>query len=558
MNCRNCGSVLQEDDIFCKECGHKVADDIQQTEEQSAESSAAEEAAVEHISNAESAQESEYTGDTEYEHFAPADTAATPAATVKKFIPLMVGAAALIIIVICAVLLLPKAFKSNKVKEGVVFIPDSANDTTYVINNGKIIGKISEECCNYASSMDYSCRIVTTYEGSIYLVNSEEVKKIDSDLNENDRYWLQVSSDGSNALYKKDDNLYIYNVSSGKSSRIAENVYRYTISPDGSAVLYSSRNDDDETICYIYCKGNTTKIDGKNTEPVAIANNAKYVYYAKNDDSNQKSLYVFKDNDIAKLASDISSSINFNKDLSEVLYYNEKGSYISVNGMDGEKIYNGAIYGLVNSYGSSPYYNYSDVVVNINDVDSLKNRAFYSYDFDTYNTDIRYVSYIKKEWSTTKIVSDCSNAYMSSDLNSIAYLKNDKIMFIKNIHKDIDTVVEMADDIVSFVPSDDLDYFYAVNQEKALQYISHKKSKKIADDVNSYNFARNAEGYVFFISDNIMYTADKDKQKEKINGNECELSIVNNCVLYTENNDGKNLYANTTGKKFECIAKGME
>lgn len=610
MVCKNCGSTVYEGDIFCQKCGHKVEEEVPdpadtagdtseeitaekttsaepiQSEPAVEETTSAEpaptepaveettstepapsEPAVEETTSTEPVQTENGSEETTAENtFGEEETAASDTAAKAKsidfkkyMIPAIIAVAVIALIAVRIVLLNTTASKSGAERDLACLTTDGG--TVYVINKGKVVGKVSESSGYCVYSMDNSCGVFNTHDAALYYFNSKSVKKIVSDI-EYDINNFCLSADGSSVAYLKDGSLYVYTVSNEKNTKIADDVYNYTISPNGSAVLYSCNNDDRETVCYIYCKGETTKIDGKNTAPVAIADNAKYAYYTKaNDSYYDRALYVYVKNDSVKLSSNLSDSILFNKDLSEIIYSNDKGCYISIDGNESEKILNKKINSMVSPYYSDSF-DYITTTARIYNVDTLKDHIFFTageYDSSTYTItyELRYVKNVKNEWSADKIAT-ADDAVVSSDYKSLAYLRNGKLYYIKNVAKNSDEPVELADDIMSFIASDDLGYFYAIDEDEVLQYVDHKQTKRISDDVSSYDYARNTDGYVFFISDDALYSALKNKSKEKISGNECDIADLNGCVFYAEyedSGDDYDVYANTSGKKFERILK---
>lgn len=591
MVCKNCGGTVYEGDVFCQKCGHKVEEELPDTvgdtsEEITAEETASAElaptepaaeetastepapteSAVEETASAEPVQtengsEEATAENTFVEETAASDTAAkAKSIDFKKYmIPAIIAAAVIALIAVCIVLLNTTAAKSGAERDLACLSTDGG--TVYVVNKGKVIGKVPESSGYCVYSMDNSCGVFNTHDAALYYFNSKSVKKIVSDM-EYDMNNFCLSADGSSVAYLKDGSLYVYTVSNEKNTKIADDVYNYTISPNGSAVLYSCENDDRETVCYIYCKGETTKIDGKNTAPVAIADNAKYAYYTKaNDSYYDRALYVYVKNDSVKLSSNLSDSILFNKDLSEIIYSNDKGCYISIDGNESEKLLNKKITSMVTPYYSD-IFDYITTTARVYNVDTLKDHIFFTegiYDSSSYTTfyELRYVKNVKNEWSADKIAT-ADDAFVSSDYKSLAYLRNGKLYYIKNVEKNSDEPVELADDIMSFIASDDLRYFYAIDTDEVLQYVDHKQTKRISDDVSRFDYTRNTDGYVFFISDDALYSALKNKSKEKISGNDCDIADLNGCVFYVEyedSGDDYDVYANTSGRKFERILK---
>ena len=545
--CQKCGCVLQDDDFFCPECGTPKADS--QTSQQTASQETV------------SSENTVPNAQTSYDNITPtepnADSAVKSIISNKKvLIPIIAAAAVIIILAIIFIFKLIGSSESYPNINGItVFTVNNDDDGfSYIFSNGKIANKISAYKITDSYSFDYSSAAFSTYEYDIYYADSKNIIKIDSDASS---YNVRISEDGSYVGYIKDDYLYIYDVSSKKSKRLEnEGVIDFTLSPDGKSVLYSINNDDDTSTCYIYNGGNTTKIDGKNLKPIGIANNAKYVYYSKFDYTDYcYSLYVYKGNESSKLTNTFTGSVRANADLSEIIYASDKGSYICIKGQEPEKLCNEEILNPILPYGANNHM-ISDSMYTY-DLKSLKNHVFYSYlNESPYKDSLRYVTYKNKEWSADKIASDVDSAYTSKDLSSVSYTKNHKLYYIKNVHKNPDDAVDIARDIYSFIPSSpNLKNFYVLNEEGTLSYVSQKDSKKIADDV--YNtLCANTDGYIFFMSDDILYSSRNGSPKKKALEYVYSSSLYKgNNVLVTCNDDEYDLYANTSGDKFECVIK---
>lgn len=555
MNCKKCGAMLQDDDIFCQNCGSKIEkEEIQgknteEIKEKSEPKPAAAETPAKNTSEPKSVSAAP-----EFENAAPMAEAAI--ITDKKSNVVLIGIVAAVIILIgiaAAILLLPKG--SSMMQKGIICIGNYQDETTYIIDNGKVISKLPER--SYVNNAEYSsdmrCGVIRTFDDNLYFFDKTGTKKIASEA-----YNWTISDNGSSVLYEKDETLFLYKVSSDKSERIAENTNNFTISSDGNSILYTLK-DDNEIKGNIWNNGKISELDGKGISPIAIANNAKYVYYAKENDDYTCSLYVYTGKDSTKLSSNFyPNTVSLNQDCSEIMYCTEKGTYISVEGTDSQKISSDFL-----TYPVYPYtvrYIYSniwDLYINKFEIDTFQNKALFSSE-----NDIRYLTCTKKEWSSEKVAADVSNAYVSADFKSLVYLKNQKLYYIKDLRNGNSDSIELADDILSFIPSQDLSYCYAADVDNSLYFIDKKVQKKIADDVctqGDFTYGINTEGKIFFTSDDVLYSAYKQDAKEKINGNDCAVISFNNNILYGEQDDDIcTLYANTNGNKFECVIKDFD
>ncbi|MDR0946870.1 MAG: zinc-ribbon domain-containing protein [Ruminococcus sp.] len=355
--CPKCGADLIEGAVFCGECGANVSPAETPAE---TPTEPATETPVEPVTET----PVETTAETPAEPVAetPAEPAAetlaetaaeTPAATgknafdfskMKKYVIPAGGAlGALVVLIIILTVILSGGSNYTYIENDVLVYPDG-HGTVVFVKDGK-----ETKIDGYGRYIDYSLdrsavAVIISEEEDYYSSDGSdtiyifdgELTKVPGDIQSVST--VTISDSGKGLTYFKpnydDDTTELYLWSNGKTERIATGEYFYhtaAISPDGKTVAYAE-TEDGETAGYYYTKGERIKI-GKEIIPVAVSDNAKYIYYDRND-----SLYVQKGNneDSRQKLSENVYSFFLNKDYSQIFFHNSNRAYISNKG--GEKI----------------------------------------------------------------------------------------------------------------------------------------------------------------------------------------------------------------------------
>lgn len=143
---------------------------------------------------------------------------------------------------------------------------------------------------------------------------------------------IALSLDGRLIVYTTATELHIYDHSTGKVTDIKpEDIYgiaSIVISPSGSTVGYSVKSTDGSFYAYSYEDGKSTLLM-KDAYIMAVADGAEFYYYIEPDGVG---LYYARGRNAKKLGTDVAGLLEFNRDLTEVLFDMNGASFVSVNG----------------------------------------------------------------------------------------------------------------------------------------------------------------------------------------------------------------------------------
>ena len=187
--------------------------------------------------------------------------------------------------------------------------------------------------------------------GRLVFFDGKTVTEIASDV-----ICFRVSCDGSTIAYlidsKEDDQkgqLYIYSCENGESSLLASSAgEHFALSPNGSAVAYMAFDEEADTDSWQVKKSvgeQPPVLLGENMYPVALSDDGVLVYAVSvrvNEYGrlSQNELIVFQETESRILEKafyvwwekEISASLHFNEDCSQVIFYNNDGIFFSQDG----------------------------------------------------------------------------------------------------------------------------------------------------------------------------------------------------------------------------------
>lgn len=499
----------------------------------------------------------------------------TKSTTLKAILKIAIPVLALIVL---AIAILPGLLKNSNYifpKGDMVFFILDESSTISIKNNPKIT--IDGEVNSISYSLDGSkAAVLVNGESETggelwYLDESGKYKITDNALS----YLISASGNGIAYLTDYDFDadtatLYLYDSKSKKATKINDEVFYQgiglCISPDGKTVGYMTDFDmtNEEFRCFIKRDGKKAEGLGKNELVLILADDAKYIYYAKIVDSNLGSLYVKKGKNETKLISDLSSVdierlfINYNH--TQLLFSYEGKAYLSRDGKEKEKIYNSEVNDLV-----IPQYVQVRRPYNRMDIVTYGIKSFTDV---VMATDDNKAFYIDNKLETMRLPISANTNIFSVAISGkdIVFLDSSRKLCRLDLAKpDADKNV-IAEDVLQFKASPDGKFVCFLNCDDELWCVNgNSKPKKIADDVETFIIS-NSGNSVFFLSDyfggtGTLYYSRNGRKKEKVKDGDdvCEV-ISTACSVYyiIDYNGDAEVYRSNGNEKFTKFEEDVQ
>jgi hypothetical protein len=275
----------------------------------------------------------------------------------------------------------------------------------------------------------------------------------------------------------------------------------YCISPDGDIVAFTFTTPalltgdvrDPEEFSGAYSAGGYPVSLDSGVQPVAIADDAKYVYYTKNS-----AFYVMKGNDAGtkqKLGENI-YQYYFNSALSQIVYTQDEKSYISRNGGEKQSLSARVNYFLLPG-GTSQ----RDYVIG---VDSFADTLFYSIGGSN------GIARINAKFEALSIAKNIEGAFLADDGGTVIYSKNGGLYKLNGLKETADAVELIDDDVTNFFAVSDASAVYFVNDDAELYY-QKGTGKPVPIDEDLYNNYGTYSGYFALFKGNTLYYIKDDE-----------------------------------------------
>ncbi|MCL2627103.1 MAG: zinc ribbon domain-containing protein [Oscillospiraceae bacterium] len=468
--------------------------------------------------------------------------------SLKKFIkPVIAAAIAMVAIIVAVNIFIPAKYESSK---GTVYIA-SGDGSVIIIPNGGSKVEIDGTLMNSARSLDGTKAAALISEGSVqtgllYLITDRPQIIMDEVY----AFWL--SANGNAVAYITEHNPHdgtaeLWLHSDGKNTRISSDYYAHgscAISPNGKVVAFVTADGDRHTGIVWDDKINEL---GRGTSPVAISDNARYIYYIRDD-----SLYVqngLKGDDREKLGDNVNSII-VSKDLSQVIYNSNSRAYISRKGGAREAL-SGSIGSFVLPMGTGSTYMTNNV--RILGVTNFSN-TFYR------NTDSAIIR-INSKYETDSVVRSVNNAYLANDGRTLTYMRNDRIYKVNGMAPQAEPIQIVSGEVTSFIATSNGSAVYFVNDASELLYQKETgKPTTVTSDFSSRS------AYSLFKGSTLFYVSDKElfvstgARGRRVSGFDGDVQSVSADlfsvdVISSEYGD-TSYYRSTDGNKFDLISQG--
>lgn len=336
-------------------------------------------------------------------------------------------------------------------------------------------------------------------------------------------YIAYFQSFENNSLY----DLYLYEVSSGKSTKIDEDVggAYFCLSPNGKIIAYQNYGT-------LYVSGLDMEVSEvarsdirpSGVVPVAVSDDGAYLYYIFNGD-----LYYYNVNEKESVqAAPNIDPLNlyanffcFNRDLSEMIYVADFETYYYTPELDAPvKIADDRLYHVLSNSSAAETYHCS-AYAEIAGVDTLKGHVLEGYLSRLYWLNEDAVNAVE-------IATDYNDHMLSADGKSLLYLENGILYRLDSFGEEMTpTVVCKKDDIQYFTANSDLSKIY-ISTARDLYYVKNygeiqQLSGNLAyveyEEYGYYEYPPvydNTSGRIYFLEDSTLCQADKTPNSKKI------------------------------------------
>ena len=599
MICSNCGKEYADDVKFCTECGtaltaaeavaEKVAETVEEVKEAVAEdvTETVEEVketvadTVEEVKEevaeevAETVAEAKEAVEAVAEEAKPKKEKKAKTADMtegKKVNPTVLGLA-LVAILLC--IFIPVVTMNSgddsymKTSEDVVLqVTERDGDLYAIYLNGDEVKLDDEKAYSETYSMDGSVVCYENEEDELVILKDGKVIKTGID----DAKGVLISQKGDTMVYFTDcenvaynntdygytdyikvGTLNLYDIKKKTSTEIEEEVVvdSAVLSPNGKTVAYVAEYDATDDFKGFYSvNGKEPEELGKEKRIFAIADKAKYIYYTDVD-----RVYVMKGKKEEKLASDIRYvEVMMNADNSEMLFFNEDKTYITVDAGEKTKVANEELSTVIlkddaASFEQELRKEKGSITVTYTGVDTFKERLFYAKMTDE-------IYYMLKKYDTEKLASSAYQYAVAEDGESLVYNNFADIVKVTKFSKGGEKETLANGAMARYMYADgDLENIYIVNSDSELYYIKKGKGKKIADDVTEAIISPDGE-YCYFVVDKeeLCYSKAGGKEKELLSV-DGSISLMRNggmAMVTVVEDDTTTLYK-MDGKKMKTI-----
>lgn len=497
MFCPKCGTKLEEDAVFCTNCGTKIENNMEQS--------------VEDVQGERTSDETFYQ---QKKKFNGKDF-------FKKNSKALIGIAAVFIVVFLAVKLFSALFFRSL--DSVLFVYDTEDSKSTIYLNTKMIDTVDGDARIFYN-MDRSAFYIKDGESTIYYLKGKKLVKVMEDCQ-----GIIIANHDKTALLVDEDNV-LFRYNGSKLEEITDKeVSQMAISGDGNYYAYTVIDDDYNSNSYIG-KNPNKEVKVKNAKIYAMSEKGDYIYGVDDEDN---LLCINKKGDKETLAKNV-QYLRLNEKGTEIMFFANDKTYISVKGKDKTKVSNGII---VNIYGrqTGNGWQQNEKLFSMDDF-SFSAIIYSPYDFypiDTFKKSIAYIQedeeynicLLSGKYEAEEIVRDVSQLCgVNEKASKIYYVEDSNLYYVKakkgaegkRLAKDV------RDEQEIFM-SDDCDDIYYINDNDELCYIKGTgKAKEIDKDLETgvYHASSVIDGKLYFgLGDEIYYiNGSKAKEMKKVKG----------------------------------------
>lgn len=564
MFCKNCGAELPEGAKFCGSCGASQdaqAEQVVVTAEPEIVAEVPAEAPVQ--AEAASAAPKPNPLKTLVEKAKPLLARVKP--TIEKAKPFVLqhklpimGAAGGLLLIIAIAIIIGVCTSGN----GFIGIKNAITagvfeDTVSILWNDKVVdtkieaGYVTDQRIN----LDGTVLAFLTDENELYVARNKKAYKVAEGVSS-----FRLSAEGKGLAYvcQEDDEhvLKLYNVGTKKSKVVMEDCdiwsmtfYGFELAPNGKSMAYYQMNDDYEPILMYFNGSKSVEITDDEVDLLGLNDGGKDIYVIGDDDGDDVIYTYNKRGDRDKIGTCNSTSVYFNNDHTQLMYFNDGKTYLSVNGKSGSRFSSGKA-SLILSNDSMSMESGESVTCPVKD---LYNHVYAVYHDGQYNL----WTLKKNSDRSEKLVSDVTGWQLDADCEYVYYFdEDDSLCCIKIAHGDnaSERAVTLADDVDKFVVTSDRKTLYYISGGDL--YSCNAKNgrgeRTIAeDDVQRYYLVLNAKDVVYYIVDEDCYACSNGRRGTKVLSDAGGLTGFGNGVVYVATEDA--LYATDGAKRLSKI-----
>ena len=281
-----------------------------------------------------------------------------------------------------------------------------------------------------------------------------------------------LSLDNRYIVYTTATEVHVYDNETGRVEDVKPDdivgVASIVISPSGETVGYSVKNKEGEFCAYAYENGESRLLK-KNAYIMAVGDGAEFYYYIEPEGVG---LYYSEGRREKKIGSNVSSLLEFNRELTEVIFDMNGSTYASVNGGSARELAEGASVYCASASCESVQGGES-CTSSVKDIATLWNGVFYaersSADASRSAYDVWYVDPSRR---ATALVKGTEQFFISRDGSTLSCIV-DRTLYKLPV-RDPQSREVVANNVWSFSVSPDANDYYCVGYDMGLYYITGK------------------------------------------------------------------------------------
>lgn len=446
---------------------------------------------------------------------------------------------------------------------------DEKAQVTYIYNSrGEQVNKVDLQAVHYIYNLDHSAAAVfflEKYTGislySLYYVNLKEAVLIKTGV-----HYMAISDQGSYVMYSQkltdgSSALYLYDIRNKKEQIIDSGKLSYSslcFSPDENTLLFASeyistnnRKIVEGFIIRDISSGNLEPVSiGVDRLPIAVSNQAKFIYFGLCINFSPSHLYVKYMDETIKLADNYTMVI-LNKDHTEIIYNDGEATKLCLRGTESLELSKKTLIPVMPYKGTSKrdfmYLRYAYTfgtesfrnmvilteegdllllndqyqLVQIDQVDAMElialSKDANSVTYMNSEGTLKQVSNLRGEWKTKTLQENLDHWVGSKDLAHMYYIRDKKLYYCKD-KEEPQLVMEGADRLY---PQDNGTDIYVLTGEKGAWNL-YSCSQGVPSEVEAVDVIKS-----------IMYSTNGSRYRQNLedDGNRY---YYPNLVIYSE------------------------